>query len=305
MMMLIMITKRPANASQIPFILPSLTIQPKSWPPLTCKKVQFFSSTLNFWYFKRNLSVSETQISKNIFPPQFEISQFFPETKSSSSLVWTTCKEVALLQICLFVGFWFLSLHLTHSWSQKLSALEVRVAKKIAPLPICGSPSPTEAWLKQRSYFRNLFTPILNFYKLSPIFNFHKLFRLTSKIFSHHKLNLKSTFLNFGQIHLSILSHLKLNFAAPLFFFAQPKHFAFLAPSIKLTLVVTTLQRWLIYWKKPLPLPLPCPLLFVANASVICCHCHCYLLFQILTFLVTEGSLMAKGLHQGLLGTIK
>ena len=30
MMMLIMITKRPANASQIPFILPSLTIQPKS-----------------------------------------------------------------------------------------------------------------------------------------------------------------------------------------------------------------------------------------------------------------------------------
>ena len=64
-------------------------------------------------------------------------------------------------------------------------------------------------------------------------------------------------------------------------FFAQPKHFAFLAPSIKLTLVVTTLQRWLIYWKKPLPLPLPCPLLFVDNASVICCHCHCYLLFQI------------------------
>ena len=191
MIMLIMITKRPANASQIPFILPSLTIQPKSWPPLTCKKVQFFSSTLNFWYFKRNLSVSETQISKNIFPPQFEISQFFPETKSSSSLVWTTCKEVALLQIYLFVGFWFLSLHLTHSWSQKLSALEVRVAKKIAPLPICGSPSPTEAWLKQRSYFRKLFTPILNFYKLSPIFNFHKLFRLTSKIFSHHKLNLK------------------------------------------------------------------------------------------------------------------
>ena len=30
MMMLIMITKRPANASQSPFILPSLTIQPKS-----------------------------------------------------------------------------------------------------------------------------------------------------------------------------------------------------------------------------------------------------------------------------------
>ena len=151
-----------------------------------------------------------------------------------------------------------------------------------------------------------MFTPILNFYKLSPIFNFHKLFRLTSKIFSHHKLNLKSTFLNFGQIHLSILSHLKLNFASSSFpFFAQPKHFAFLAPSIKLTLVVTTLQRWLIYWKKPLTLPLPCPLLFVANASVICCHCHCYLLFQILTFLVTEGSLMAKGLHQGLLGTIK
>ena len=30
MMKLIMITKRPANASQIPFILPSLTIQPKS-----------------------------------------------------------------------------------------------------------------------------------------------------------------------------------------------------------------------------------------------------------------------------------
>ena len=112
--------------------------------------------------------------------------------------------------------------------------------------------------------------------------------------------------INFGQIHLSILSHPKLNFASSSFpFFAQPKHFAFLAPSIKLTLVVTTLQRWLIYWKKPLTLPLPCPLLFVANASVICCHCHCYLLFQILTFLVTEGSLMAKGLHQGLLGTIK
>ena len=88
----------------------------------------------------------------------------------------------------------------------------------------------------------------------TPIFNFHKLFRLTFKIFSHHKLNLKSTFLNFGQIHLSILSHLKLNFASSSFpFFAQPKHFAFLAPSIKLTLVVTTLQRWLIYWKKPLP----------------------------------------------------
>ena len=86
-------------------------------PPLTCKKVQFFSSTLNFWYFKRNLSASETQISKNIFPPQFEISQFFPETKPSSSLVWTTCKEVALQQICLFAGFWFLSLHLTLSWS--------------------------------------------------------------------------------------------------------------------------------------------------------------------------------------------
>ena len=79
--------------------------------------MQFFSSTLNFWYFKRNLSASETQISKNISPPQFEISQFFPETKPSSSLVWTTCKEVALQQICLFAGFWFLSLHLTLSWA--------------------------------------------------------------------------------------------------------------------------------------------------------------------------------------------
>mgnify|MGYP006903835137 CR=1 FL=1 len=208
-----------------------------------------------------------------------------------------------MLQIYLFVGFWFSSLHLTLSWNLNSPRLS---CKKVALLPICGSPSPTEAWLKQRSYFRKLFTPILNFYKLSPIFNFHKLFRLTSKIFSHHKLNLKSTFLNFGQIHLSILSHLKLNFASSSFpFFAQPKHFAFLAPSIKLTLVVTTLQRWLIYWKKPLTLPLPCPLLFVANASVICCHCHCYLLFQILTFLVKEGSLMAKGLHQGLLGSIK
>ena len=58
--------------------------------------------------------------------------------------------------------------------------------------------------------------------------------------------------------------------------------------------------------KKIPPLPIcvsPSPT--EANASVICCHCHCYLLFQILTFLVTEGSLMAKGLHQGLLGTIK
>ena len=163
--------------------------------------------------------------------------------ETSTPLAWVA-KKVALLLIraLVFVDFF---LHLTHSWSQKLSALEVRVAKKIAPLPICGSPSPTEAWLKQRSYFRKLFTPILNFYKLSPIFNFHKLFRLTSKIFSHHKLNLKSTFLNFGQIHLSILSHLKLNFASSSFpFFAQPKHFAFLTPSIKLTLVVTTLQRW-------------------------------------------------------------
>ena len=39
-------------------------------------------------------------------------------------------------------------------------------------------------------------------------------------------------------------------------------------------------------------------LLFVANAIVIC-------FFYILTFLVNEGSLMAKGLHQGLLGLIK
>ena len=238
---------------------------------------------------------------KFIFLSVFGFCLFTWHSLETSTLLAWVAKKVALLLIraLVFVDF---CLHLTHSWSQKLSALEVRVAKKIAPLPICGSPSPTEAWLKQRSYFRKLFTPILNFYKLSPIFNFHKLFRLTSKIFSHHKLNLKSTFLNFGQIHLSILSHLKLNFASSSFpFFAQPKHFAFLAPSIKLTLVVTTLQRWLIYWKKPLPLPL----LFVANASVICCHCHCYLLFQILTFLVTEGSLMAKGLHQGLLGTIK
>ena len=224
--------------------------------------------------------------------------------ETSTPLAWVA-KKVALLLIraLVFVDFF---LHFTHSWSQKLSALEVRVAKKIAPLPICGSPSPTEAWLKQRSYFRKLFTPILNFYKLSPIFNFHKLFRLTSKIFSHHKLNLKkyipqfrtNTFVDFVSPQIKLC---QLLFS----FFAQPKHFAFLAPSIKLTPVVTTLQRWLIYWKKPLPLPLPCPLLYVANASVICCHCHCYLLFQILTFLVTEGSLMAKGLHQGLLGTIK
>ena len=56
-------------------------------------------------------------LPNSLYPPQFEISQFFPETKPSSSLVWTTCKEVALQQICLFAGFWFLSLHLTLSWS--------------------------------------------------------------------------------------------------------------------------------------------------------------------------------------------
>ena len=163
---------------------------------------------------------------KFIFLSVFGFCLFTWHSLGPSTLLAWVAKKVALLLIraLVFVDFF---LHLTHSWSQKLSALEVRVAKKIAPLPICGSPSPTEAWLKQRSYFRKLFTPILNFYKLSPIFNFHKLFRLTSKIFSHHKLNLKSTFLNFGQIHLSILSHLKLNFASSSFLFL-------LSPSILL-----------------------------------------------------------------------
>ena len=53
-------------------------------------------------------------------------------------------------------------------------------------------------------------------------------------------------------------------------------------------------------------------LLFVAIPIVICYHCNCYLLLipllfniVILTFLVKEGSLMANGLHQGLLGSIK
>ena len=30
-------------------------------------------------------------LPNSLYPPQFEISQFFPETKPSSSLVWTTC----------------------------------------------------------------------------------------------------------------------------------------------------------------------------------------------------------------------
>ena len=177
MMMLIMITKRPANASQIPFILLNL---------------RFHS--------------------------------FSPRQNPPPHLCGQPAKK---LHCCKFIFLSVFGFRLFTWHSLETSTPLTWVAKKIAPLPICGSPSPTEAWLKQRSYFRKLFTPILNFYKLSPIFNFHKLFRLTSKIFSHHKLNLKSTFLNFGQIHLSILSHLKLNFASSSFLFL-------LSPSILL-----------------------------------------------------------------------